>query len=877
MPPRPNPGYQSGKANAGAAPAAPARFDYDYNYDYAMFDGSEFDLQPVEMKRAPEDQVKGLSEEQLNEVFTKVITATDPNVSRTGVRFHFREGAYKPDPNVSHLAVHFQMEGNLIHVDSAEAKALDAAAGITKTKEPVSAAALAAAAVARSEKVSTSAQVGDPDIPAASASAGTGSSLSPSPSTANLSAAAAAAEKKRALRNQFNFNERAMQTSNNPLRERQVTTEPAPTHDYGGQITQWTIFDAYLADLNAQIYAREQRDSRKLKLGGSGAAQGDDAADGDAAAAGAEGEDESKAGDQGAAADAAAAEADAAAASSSVHGAGASKASAKSADAIFFSESMARALKVVERTVNQNADAHVYWDYKYFEDNIGSLSAAVAGANANAPAGPQPAAPGSGAGGSDSAATSSSSSSSGAQTDGSSSGSSLSAVTTLAPADRGSFLPLWRFTTDKAAKPRQTVTAVVWNKQFPDLFAVGFGSYDFITNTRSGTGLVCCYSLKNAAHPEYTFETPSGVMSLDWHPTLSPLLVAGLHDGSVCVFDARKGGNKPLYSSSTPTSRHMGPVWQVAWTAAQSPLQFHSVSTDGHFCSWVVNKTDLDKEDVVLLKLAHSNVRNVGDASEFAKTAAPLPNAPVDPERALVTLGGGTCFDFNPAIPMLVVGTEEGTVSTYHTAYNSTLAQTFDGHTMAVYAVRWNHFHPNIFISCSADWTIKIWEHTTRNAVMTFDLHTPIGDVVWAPYKSTVFACVTSDGWLKLYDLAASRHEPVGEHRLSKASKLSHVAFNPRDPIIAVGDDRGVSTVLKLSSALRRMNAASVDDLEPAQEQAALDKVLIVQDENGKNKTVTLIPPLVNQKKLDEAAAAEKRAADAAAAAKANKEGEDDD
>ena len=32
-------------------------------------------------------------------------------------------------------------------------------------------------------------------------------------------------------------------------------------------------------------------------------------------------------------------------------------------------------------------------------------------------------------------------------------------------------------------------------------------------------------------------------------------------------------------------------------------------------------------------------------------------------------------------------------------------------HHMAVYSVKWNHFHPKIFISCSADWTVKIWDH----------------------------------------------------------------------------------------------------------------------------------------------------------------------
>ena len=28
---------------------------------------------------------------------------------------------------------------------------------------------------------------------------------------------------------------------------------------------------------------------------------------------------------------------------------------------------------------------------------------------------------------------------------------------------------------------------------------------------------------------------------------------------------------------------------------------------------------------------------------------------------------------------------------------------------MSVYAVHWNKFHPKVFLSSSADWTVKIW------------------------------------------------------------------------------------------------------------------------------------------------------------------------
>ena len=77
----------------------------------------------------------------------------------------------------------------------------------------------------------------------------------------------------------------------------------------------------------------------------------------------------------------------------------------------------------------------------------------------------------------------------------------------------------------------------------------------------------------------------------------------------------------------------------------------------------------------------------------------------------LTTLGCGTCFDFNKQQDYLfIVGTEEGKIHKCSKSYNNQFLDTFDAHHMAVYAVRWNTYHPKIFISCSADWTVKIWD-----------------------------------------------------------------------------------------------------------------------------------------------------------------------
>ena len=54
---------------------------------------------------------------------------------------------------------------------------------------------------------------------------------------------------------------------------------------------------------------------------------------------------------------------------------------------------------------------------------------------------------------------------------------------------------------------------------------------------------------------------------------------------------------------------------------------------------------------------------------------------------------------------------------------------------MAVYSVRWNNFNPKLFLSCSADWTVKMWEHTRKHCLMSFDLNHQVGDVAWTPSR----------------------------------------------------------------------------------------------------------------------------------------------
>merc|ERR1711920_691978 len=89
-------------------------------------------------------------------------------------------------------------------------------------------------------------------------------------------------------------------------------------------------------------------------------------------------------------------------------------------------------------------------------------------------------------------------------------------------------------------------------KYYKDMFAVSYGSYDFLKQT---TGLICCFTIKNPTWPEYSFTTESGVMCIDFHPTCPALIAAGCYDGTVMVFDIRHKDNKPIYQSTVRTAK----------------------------------------------------------------------------------------------------------------------------------------------------------------------------------------------------------------------------------------------------------------------------------------------------------------------------------
>jgi WD40 repeat protein len=82
---------------------------------------------------------------------------------------------------------------------------------------------------------------------------------------------------------------------------------------------------------------------------------------------------------------------------------------------------------------------------------------------------------------------------------------------------------------------------------------------------------------------------------------------------------------------------------------------------------------------------------------------------------------GGLCFDFHPKDSNIyIVGTEDGLIHRCSSSYNEQYLDSYNGHTRPVYKVRWSPFLNGVFLSCAADWTVRLWDQDEENDIFKF-------------------------------------------------------------------------------------------------------------------------------------------------------------
>ena len=390
------------------------------------------------------------------------------------------------------------------------------------------------------------------------------------------------------------------------------------------------------------------------------------------------------------------------------------------------------------------------------------------------------------------------------------------------------------------------ISALQFNPKRKDLLCVAYGEFNFnrAASEEFNRGALAFWSLQSDA-PLRIVRLESGVLSIDWATTHPNLLVVGCYDGEVLVFD--------LDDSSSICRRrvHHDPVWAVKWldhvssdgdadtggkmtvdTAPRLCDTFVSASTDGLVTAWEL-RDDLQSKRIFSLRWSPPGQPSQADASAARD---------VQTSEELVRRGGITCVDVSKSTAYgsnnsksYLIGTEEGKIYQCSLARSDQWMTAYEPHIAPVYSLRINPHCPNVFATCSADWSVKIFHDeklsgggapsgsasassiaidgvsaaaaaSNLKESLVLPKHVlergsePINDLDWCPWRSTELAIVTDDGALEIWDLASSTVVPLYEFRVGGKESIAAVSVKyscETQTVVVVGLANGMATVLR--------------------------------------------------------------------------------
>jgi WD40 repeat protein len=229
-------------------------------------------------------------------------------------------------------------------------------------------------------------------------------------------------------------------------------------------------------------------------------------------------------------------------------------------------------------------------------------------------------------------------------------------------------------------------------------------------------------------------------------------------------------------------------------------------------------RDDLHGTEVLTVRWSPPGVENGESTSETIRS-----KASETPGGDLVRHGGVMCLDFSEGGKYFVIGTEEGKIHKCSLSYSDQYLASYASHIGPVYDVKMSPYHERVFVTCSADWSVRVFLDDARtdddNAFASIDdsssrlkpssliqprlvieySQQPINAVDWSPWCATEFALVTDAGTIEIWDLASSTVVPKHEVSITddKTAAVS-VTYAHDAPVIFVGCASGSTHILRM-------------------------------------------------------------------------------
>ncbi|KAG0728063.1 Dynein intermediate chain 2, ciliary [Chionoecetes opilio] len=215
-------------------------------------------------------------------------------------------------------------------------------------------------------------------------------------------------------------------------------------------------------------------------------------------------------------------------------------------------------------------------------------------------------------------------------------------------------------------------------------------------------------------------------------------------------------------------------------------MSFFSVSQDGRMTQW-----------------------HLRDACRLAYTEVFEPHLPHTPAFEGVI----TCLAVRPdGVGIELLGLESGAVFHCSTVCASHSLFHYPAHSSMVRGLAWNTHRSDIFLSCSLDWSIKVWFQHSTVPLVVLDVGGAVAGLAWSPLNSSVLVAITDECRACVFDLSVRVCKPLCVQAMASAGPSLHSA-SPSVPSTLSSSlvEKRTLASFKLSPNLRRVQKENRD------------------------------------------------------------------
>ncbi|XP_006886454.1 PREDICTED: dynein intermediate chain 2, axonemal [Elephantulus edwardii] len=327
---------------------------------------------------------------------------------------------------------------------------------------------------------------------------------------------------------------------------------------------------------------------------------------------------------------------------------------------------------------------------------------------------------------------------------------------------------------------KRTTTHLSWHPDGNRKLAVAYSCLNF-QRAPAGMGFESyIWDMEHPNKPEMSLKPSSPLVTVEYNPKDSHILLGGCYNGQIACWDTRKGSL--VAELSTIEFSHRDPVYGTIWLQSKTGTECFSASTDGQVMWWDIRKLS-EPTELLILDITKKEML----------------------ENAL----GAISLEFESTLPTkFMVGTEQGVVISCNRkgkTASEKIVCTFPGHHGPVYSLQRNPFYPKNFLTVG-DWTARIWSEDSReSSIMWTRYHMAyLTDGAWSPVRPSVFFTTKMDGTLDIWDFGFKQCDPALRLKVCEEA-LFCLRVQDNGCFVACGSQLGTTTLLEVSHGLSTM------------------------------------------------------------------------